>query len=59
MLGDRDKELLDKAYRRYHLTARGYYKVLKVARTIADLEGCDSISKKHLTEAISYRNTYE
>jgi len=59
VLEDRDKELLDKAYHRYRLTARGYYKVLKVARTIADLEGCDSISKKHLTEAISYRNTYD
>ncbi len=38
-----------------HLSPRGYYRLLKVALTIADLEGSGSISAKHLAEAFSYR----
>ncbi len=37
------------------LSARGYHRVLKVARTIADLENSESISPEHLSEALSYR----
>ena len=37
------------------LSARAYHRVLKVARTIADLEGSDDIKEMHLTEAICYR----
>ena len=37
------------------LTARGYHRVLKMARTIADLDGKDAISYDHLTEALMYR----
>lgn len=54
-----DENILDRAYRKYNMSARGYYKVLKVARTIADLEGAEEIRRPHLIEAISYRNTYE
>ena len=54
-----DESILDRAYRKYNMSARGYYKVLKVARTIADLNGSEEIRKTHLIEAISYRNTYE
>lgn len=37
------------------MSARGYYKVLKVARTIADLSGTNDINTPHLNEAIGYR----
>ena len=45
-----------KAYERLGLSARSYHKVLRVARTIADLEGKEKIEAKHLREALSYRN---
>ena len=36
-------------------SARGYHRILKVARTLADLEGKDTVGRIHLAEAISYR----
>ena len=54
-----DKEIMDKAFNKYNMSARGYYKVLKVARTIADMEESKDIKREHLVEAIGYRNTYE
>lgn len=50
--------LLDKAYQTYNMTARGYNKTLKVARTIADLSGREQIQKEHIMEALSYRNAF-
>ena len=38
-----------------HLTARGYHRVLRVARTIADMEGADTVGRVHVAEAVSYR----
>ncbi len=55
-LGSAEKEIMEKAYERLGLSARSYHKVLRVARTIADLEGKDKIEGKHLREALSYRN---
>ena len=55
-LGNREKDIMEKAYCTFNMTARGYEKVLKTARTIADMEGEENIAVIHLSEAISYRN---
>ena len=52
---DGGRELLLRAADRLHLTARGYHRVLRVARTIADLAGTDQIKRGHIGEAISFR----
>ena len=49
-------QLLRNAMSRLNLSARAYDRILKVARTIADLEGASSIKPHHLAEAIGYRN---
>lgn len=54
-LASQDTKLLDEAMSNLGLSARGYYKILKVARTIADVEGCQDIGTAHLTEALGYR----
>jgi len=48
-------ELMEKAIRKYRLSARAYHRVLKVARTIADLEASTEIKLNHLAEAVQYR----
>jgi len=47
--------LLDAAMRRFALSARSYHRILKVARTIADLEGADAVAGHHVAEALQYR----
>ena len=49
------RALLSRAAERFHLSARGYHRVLRVARTIADLEGVTDVRKPHLAEALSFR----
>jgi magnesium chelatase family protein len=49
------RDLLLRAAERFGLSARGYHRVLRVARTIADLAGSDRVRKPHVAEAISYR----
>ena len=48
--------LLDYAMNKMGLSARAYDRILKVARTIADLDGSENIRPQHISEAISYRN---
>jgi len=53
---DRDSQtLLLQAAERFNLSARAYHRVLKVARTLADLGGMDKVARPHIAEALSYR----
>lgn len=51
------KEYLAQMYEKMSLSARGYHKILKVARTIADFECKENIGQKHIEEAVMYRCT--
>lgn len=53
------QRILNVAQQKLKLSARGYHRVLKVARTIADLDTASDVSVKHLTEALSYRNPFD
>jgi magnesium chelatase family protein len=49
------KAMLLAAAERFRLTARGYHRILRLARTIADLDHCETISTPHIAEALGYR----
>jgi predicted ATPase with chaperone activity len=49
------RKLLNQAVDKFRLSARGYHRVLRVARTLADLEGADNVRALHVAEALSYR----
>lgn len=55
ILGEQEKVLMEKVFDKLELTARSYHRILKVARTIADLDYEEDIHKRHLNEAICYR----
>jgi len=54
-LGSEQSQLMKQAYETYPLNMRTYDKIIRLARTIADLEGEDWISTMHLAEALQYR----
>lgn len=56
VLGDEENRMLEQAFKKLHMTARGYHRLLKVARTIADLEGSSRIRCAHIGEAVCYRS---
>lgn len=56
VLDNESKKILNAAFNSFGLSARAYSKILKVARTIADLDNSENIKVCHLTEAIQYRN---
>ena len=55
ILDDAGNRLIHNAYQKFSLSMRNYYKIIKTARTIADLEGSEDISQRHLGEALGYR----
>ena len=55
-LDDGIHQFLDMACERLHLSARAYHRILRLARTIADMSGKPSIEQSHIAEAIGYRS---
>lgn len=56
-LDNSSAEILKEAVRKFNLSARAYDRLLKLARTIADLDSCDSIQTGHIAQAIQYRSS--
>ena len=56
VINDESQQLLKHAMQKLNLSARAYDRILKVARTIADLDGAEHIATEHISEAINYRN---
>lgn len=56
VLGAKEKRFVEAAFQSMELSARAYHKILKVARTIADLDGKEEIGELHLAEALGYRS---
>ena len=54
-LSNEEEMFLERAFNKLSLSARSYHKILKLARTIADLDESDYIGKRHLSEALNYR----
>lgn len=57
-LNEEGRLLMETAVKQLKLTARGYHRVLRVARTLADLGGSQSVGRGHLAEALSYRRIH-
>lgn len=55
-LDTKQQKYMKQMYEKMNLTVRSYHKVLRVARTLADMDGCETILMQHLNEAICYRS---
>ncbi len=49
------KQILNIAVEKFNMSMRGYYKTIRLARTIADLEESEMVRKKHVAESLQYR----
>lgn len=58
-LSDKQKHWLSTTLEKLHLSTRAYYRILRIARTIADLAEAETVTDQHLQEAISYRRAYQ
>ena len=56
IIDEKGNDLLRKAFETMGLSARAYDRIVKVARTIADLDNSECIKAKHIAEAVQYRN---
>ena len=54
-LGKEERKMMENAFEAMNLSARGYHRILRVARTIADMDGSERIRSVHLAEALGYR----
>ncbi|MCF8057453.1 MAG: ATP-dependent protease, partial [Desulfocapsa sp.] len=54
-LNSQSKQLLERAVAKLGLSARAYHRILKIARTIADMEGKKELELSHVAEAVQYR----
>ncbi|MEE8516811.1 MAG: ATP-binding protein, partial [Alphaproteobacteria bacterium] len=55
---DAGRKLLTEAAEKMRLSARGYHRVLRVARTLADLDESENVHRIHIAEAVSYRRIF-
>lgn len=56
VLGKKEAAYMERMYEKLQLSARAYHKIIKLSRTIADLDGSEQITVRHLTEAVCYRS---
>ena len=54
-LDEESEDFIRQAYEKFEMSMRGYHKVLKIARTVADVEQSENININHLSEALTYR----
>jgi magnesium chelatase family protein len=55
-LGENEEKLMKKAFTSLNLSSRAYHRILKLARTIADLDNSEDIKTPHIAEAVQYRS---
>jgi magnesium chelatase family protein len=58
-LGEKEESFMEHVYKKEQLTGRSFHKILRVARTIADMDEAERIELRHLKEAVCYRSVSE